>query len=41
MQVGAKGPAGSEDQQEVAEEQGVALLCVLDPSRVHVHVVLW
>ena len=41
MQVGAKGPAGSEDQQEVAEEQGVALFCVLDPSRVHVHVVLW
>ena len=41
MEVSAEQPAGSEDQQEVGKEQCVALLGILHPWGVHVHVVLW
>jgi hypothetical protein len=40
MEVGTECPAGGKDEQEVAEEQSVTLLSVLDEGRVHMHVVL-
>ena len=40
MEVRTECPAGGKDEQEVAEEQSVTLLSVLDEGRVHMHVVL-